>query len=532
VPQLRPFQREDVNFIRRHRLRVLIASAPGTGKTPTAIRAVVEEYKWSLPCLVACPASVIHHWVRECRKWAPGIPVTIVKDSTEVLPKRRGFYVASWSLLDARVGDLQRIGMRTIIADEAHYAKNPEAIRSLALSELCRRARGVLLLTGTPIVNTRDELQVLKDLFGTEEPPMLRRLLEDVAPDIPPKRRSSLYVELRKKDADEYQRADAQFEDWLRKEKEKLLGEGMAEHEVERVLAAEALAKIGYLRRLVGKCKVPAAVDWIARAVRIGEPVVVFLEHQDTLRRLTKGLRKQRIRHGIIEGKTSPKNRQRLIDEFQRNEFPVFIGTKAAKEGITLTAARHLLFLERFFTSADEEQAEDRIRRIGQRHRTTIWFLHALDTVDDRISQIVRTKRRIVRTAIGSADIMETDRGNVESLIRLWGDHSVPEATPEPLGLGQPLPPLPSPRQTHAIVFYGNRWKARSAAGWCRMNGYLPSKKVDLHNRFKLVVHPPDVFKKGEFQTHRVSRDIRIITGARISQANEKRVRASMRTGR
>jgi SWI/SNF-related matrix-associated actin-dependent regulator 1 of chromatin subfamily A len=530
VPQLRAFQREDVDFIRENKLRVLVASAPGTGKTATAIRAVVEEHTWSFPCLVVCPASVIHHWVREIKRWAVGIPVVSILDSSAKIPKRRGFYVISWALLDMRLDELRALNFRVIVADEAHWSKNPDSIRSLALATLAKPARGVLLLSGTPIVNTRDEMLVLHELLGVENPPMIRRLLEDVAPDIPPKSRNSLYIELREAGADEYRRADQRFEDWLRKEKEKLLGEGMAEAEVERILTVEALAKIGYLRRLLGLLKVPAAVDWIAKAVRVGEPVVVFLEHQAVLHKLVKGLRKQRIRCGVLEGKTTPHQRQKLIDEFQDNKFPVFIGTKAAKEGITLTAARHLLFLERYFTSAEEEQAEDRIRRIGQTHKTTIWFLHALGTVDDRISSIVTLKRRIIRTAIGSPDIMETTQGNVGALVRLWGEHTAPPGVvPTALGLGEPLPPLPDPSKTHAVVFYGTRWKTRSAAGWCRMNGFHPGRKVTLLNRFKLVVHPTEVFQESTFQTHRVSRDIRIITGDRLSKPNEKRVREALR---
>jgi SNF2 family DNA or RNA helicase len=491
MPTLRTFQREDVEFLKANGLRALIASAPGTGKTPVAIRSLAETHRRSLPAVVVCPASVTRNWAREMRRWAPGLQPILVEDSDSRLTHRdhpNAVYIISWALLDARWGDLVRRGVRTVVADEAHYAKNPTAQRSRALFHLTRRARGVMLLTGTPIVNTQAELRVLNELLG-ENPPMIRRLLEDVAPDIPEKKRSYLHVRLRPKHQTEYDRADADFEAWLRKEKEKLLGEGMAEYEVERVLAAEALAKIGYLRRLVGEHKVPAAVDWIARAVRIGEPVVVFVEHQAVLHKLSKGLRKQRIRHGILDGSTSSKRRQQLVDEFQRYEFPVFIGTKAAKEGITLTAARHLLFVERFFTSADEEQAEDRIRRIGQRHKTTIWFLHAAETVDDRVDSIVQIKRRVVRTAIGAPDIVETPIGNVEALIHAWGDYVKQEREILPLGLGDPLPPLPKPRHTHAVVFYGDRWHPKAAKMWCKMNGYMPEKLVRLRNRFKMVLH-------------------------------------------
>ena len=89
----------------------------------------------------------------------------------------------------------------------------------------------------------------------------------------------------------------------------------------------------------------------------------MLLSQQAVLARLVKALTKQRIRHVVIDGNVSPRDREIAVRAFQAHEVPVFIGTKAAKEGITLTAARHLLFLERYWTSADEEQAEDRIRR-------------------------------------------------------------------------------------------------------------------------------------------------------------------------
>lgn len=537
MPKLRDFQREDVEFIKQHGLRVLIASAPGTGKTPVAIRSVAETYKYSLPALVVCPATVNRNWIREIRRWAPGMKTHLIENSDDPIPRPRGpmMYVISWSLLDARWADLLVIGIRTVIADEAHYAKNPDTQRAQALMQVADKAAGVMLLTGTPIVNTQAELAVLNSILG-EDPPMIRRLLEDVAPDIPEKKRSYIHIALRPADRLEYDKADADFETWLRKEKEKLLGEGMAEYEVERALAAEALAKIGYLRRLAGVHKVPAACDWIARAVRIGEPVVVFVEHQNVLRKLVKGLRKQRIRHGVIDGSTSSKRRQELVDEFQRHEFPVFIGTKAAKEGITLTAARHLLFLERFFTAADEEQAEDRIRRIGQAYKTTIWFLHAQDTIDERVDTIVRMKRQVVRTAIGGADIEETPNGNVQQLLATWSEYAVPEELQDrqilPLGLGEPLPPLPRPKIVHAVVFYSRRWTPAGAAAWCKMNGYEPQRRSDLKDRFKIILNPTHVFVPNKFSVLSVSRDIRVIVGTRLSAANERRVRKSLKFAR
>lgn len=519
MPDLKPMQREDVEFIKQNRHRVLIANAPGTGKTPTTIRAVFESFQRTMPCLIICPSSVTHNWYKEIKVWAQGAEAFIVEGYEGHVPRTSApaFYICSWAVLDARRDIFEALGLRTIVADEAHFAKNPDAQRSQALRDLCTKERGILLLTGTPIVNTREELQILQDLYG-ETPPMIRRLLEDVAPDIPEKKRSYLNIELKESDRKEYNKALNEFEDWLRNQTNSLTGEGKSEAEIARILSAEALIKIGYLRRMVGNFKTAAAADFIGRAVRLGEPVVVFLEHQATLHKVSKFLHRQRIRHEVIEGSTSPKQRLAFIEQFQNNDFPVIICTKAGKEGITLHSARHLIFVERFYTSADEEQAEDRIRRIGQRFKTTIWYLHAVNTVDDRIDAIVRRKRSIVEDEIGIEDIAETDERVIEELLTTWQSFVTPSLKVQNsnLGLGPGLEPLPSPKVTHGIVFSGNRWNFVSAKIWCRMNGYFVHKVEILQNRFKVIIHPSNYFKKGSFSILDVSSDIKVITGDRI----------------
>ena len=497
-----------------------------------AVRAIAETAIHSLPALVISPASVLKNWAREIRTWAPGLTTEFIEDGTGAIPPLRDpftVYIISWALIETRRESLLRMGFRTIIADEAHYAKNPDTQRSQALFALCRRVQHVLLLTGTPIVNNQAEMEVLESVLGTKSPPMIRRLIEDVAPDIPEKKRAYAYIDILPEQRAEYDKADEDFGEWLREEKTRLLEDGFIESEIERTLGAEALTKLGYLRRLLGEAKIPAAVDWIARAVRVGEPVVVFLEHQAVLKKLVKGLRQQRIRCGVLDGNTSPGDRQALVDRFQRHEFPVFVGSRAAKEGITLTAARNLLFVERFFTSADEEQAEDRIRRIGQKNKTTIWYLHAVDTVDERIDAIVRAKRQVIRTAIGAEDIVESSETNVQSLLSAWFT-CVSDKTRQvlPLGQGDPLAKLPTPRDTHAVVFTGDRWDGRSAYRWCKMHGYRAEKLIPMAKRFKLVVHPAQVFRSGKFALFHVARDVKLITGKRLSRTNERKVRRSL----
>jgi SNF2 family DNA or RNA helicase len=433
-------------------------------------------------------------------------------------------------MLDRQMPSLMRLKLTTLIADEAHFAKNPDSQRSRALYHLSRTTPGLILLTGTPIVNTKEELDNLVALYG-KRPLLIRRLLEDVAPDIPPKKRAYLYVQLRPKAQREYDRAADDFEEWLRAKKEHMLGEGRAESSIERAMAAEAFIKVGYLRRLVAEAKVPAAADWISRAVRVGEPVVVFLEHQAVLKKLRKSLKRQRIRHLVIEGKTSPKKRHKYIEQFQAHQYPVILCSKAGKEGITLTAARHLLFVERFYTSADEEQAEDRIRRIGQTHPTTIWYLHANGTIDERLDMIVRAKRRLIRDTLRAENTAEDDMSNVKAMLARWSDfivHGGKKRATTRLGLGKPMPPLPSPSISHAVVFSGPRWKKGSAAAWCKMHGYQPQSAISMDERLKLVVHPLQVFRQRLFRVVPICEDVKVIIGERLEKKDERMVRRQL----
>jgi len=522
TPTLRPFQREDVEFIKRHDYRVLVANAPGTGKSPTALGCVNADRAKLTPTLIVCPASVVTNWCREARKWVPGAVIHAIADMATPMPKRKvDVFVTSWSLLHMRYLEILALKPKFLIVDEAHYAKAGEdTLRGQALSIIARRAPHMIMLTGTPIVNRPAELETIKGLFNQDtDVPMIRRLFEDVLPEVPPKTRSTLPVSLRPKDETEYRKAEKDFADWLEMELQRRMAQGEALAAAERALAAEALVKTGYLRRLLGLAKVPAAVDWIGRAVRIGEPVVVFCEHQEVVTRLQTLLTKQRIRHVTVDGSTARAQRQVAIDGFQAGLVPVFIGTKAAKEGITLTRGRNLMFVERYFTSAEEEQAEDRIRRFGQKYPTTIWFLHAADTIDDRLAEIIDTKRKVVDETIGSTSIEESDEAAVVELIAAWHENAArphqPTAEPTDLGLGKPLPPMPSPNECYQLTFKTTRWTKASAKAWAAMHGFRPTAVHLVDDTVRVSVLPLDRFVPGKFHKVAVSADISATLGVR-----------------
>jgi len=515
--QLRDFQKEDVLLIRQHNYNCIIANAPGTGKTIECLGAIMLDHAKLCPVFIVAPASVVGHWEKECKKWIPWASVHVVKSRTDKFPKRRKHvYITSWSLLQDRALEILQVRPQLIIADEAHFAKNEDATRSQVLYGLCKRTPHKLMLTGTPLINKIEELESLKGLFP-EEPLIIRRFLEDVAKDIPPKTRAVLPIQLPRKSEREYVKAQNDFADWLEVQLQKRFDSVDAAQAHRRAMAAEALVKIGYLRRIAGKGKTNAAVDWAARAVRVGEPIVIFAEHTDVIDRISDSLHKQNLRHVKLYGKTPKKRRTRIVESFQDGEVPIFLGSKAAATGITLTRARHLLFVEYFWTSAELDQAEDRIRRIGQKYPTKIWYLHALKTVDDRINKIIERKRRMIDNAIGLEDIKDTPEETVSLIIKSWSETCEMNIKGDisELGLSKPLAPLPKAKNVVKLYFAGKRWNKASVKAWSEMNGYK-ALKIHHDSRFWTIdVTHTKHFVSGSFRTFSVSKEIKIVQAVR-----------------
>lgn len=521
VRVLKAFQQEDVNTLTKQGFRSLIANAPGTGKTIIVLSALSKNAALLTPTVIVAPSSTLTNWKREALKWVPGVRVHVVTDMKTPLSRTAHLTVVPWSLLTSRYLELLSLKCKLLVADEAHAAKNEEALRTQALHILARRIPHILLLTGTPLINHVGEMDAMRSLLGIAEGqpiPMIRRLLEDVAPEIPPKTRATLPITLRPRDHAEYSAAEDDFGDWLEMELQRRMSLGEALVAAQRALASEALVKAGYLRRLLGVAKVHAASDWIARATRLGEPVVVFAEHKEAIEQLQKLLRRQRIGVALLDGSSAQQDRQEAIDLFQAGKVPVFIGSKAAMTGITLHRARHLLFLERYYTSSEEEQAEDRIRRIGQTQPTTIWFLHATGTVDDRLARIIERKREMIRKAIGASDIAEREEDVAVELVSAWGSHATSdyEGKETDLGHGKPLPPIPAPFDVCALVFKPPRWTPESAQAWATLHGFRSETPTMRGENIRITTNPPTAYLPGKFYAVSISADVQAIIGIRV----------------
>jgi SWI/SNF-related matrix-associated actin-dependent regulator of chromatin subfamily A-like protein 1 len=433
--ELAPFQWAGVRYALAAR-STFLADEQGLGKTVEALATL--EADGAYPAVVICPASMKLTWEREAAHWLPHRSTAVISGRAAV-PPRGEITILNYEIVAAHRDTLARGRPRAIVVDESHYCKNPRAKRTQAVRALAAAvpADGLrLALTGTPVLNHADELiaqlRVLSRLheFGSgarfsaqfrgpvseerlhwhlRRRCFVRRLKSEVLPQLPAKRQVVVPVAL--SNHEEYRLAERDVIEWLRTQPLEL---SQLNARIAATLRAERLAQLGALQRLAGRGKLAAALAWIQDFLASGEPLVVFARHQEVQKAVV-----QRFPDALhLLGQDSLAAREESIAAFQRTGGPSLIvaATRVAGQGITLTRASNVAFLELEWTPAMHDQAEDRCHRIGQRDAVTAWYLLAAGTIDETMARLIQSKRAHVG-AVTDGRRGESD-GMVEAVVR------------------------------------------------------------------------------------------------------------------
>jgi superfamily II DNA or RNA helicase len=425
--ELRPFQRAGVAYALWSR-RTFIADEQGLGKTVEALATLESDEAY--PAVVVCPASLKLNWQREIEHWLPHRSVTVVS-GTSGAHEPADIVVLNYEIVHAHRSRLTLRRPKALVLDESHYVKNPRAKRTQAVRKL---AAGLtpdalrLLLTGTPVMNHAEELiaqlRVLGRLeefgsgarfarrfqgAGAEErihwhlrrTCFVRRLKSEVLPQLPAKRQVVVPVAL--ENEREYRMAERDVIEWLRSQP---LDLGELEAKVAAALRAERLAQLNTLRRLAARGKIGPALAWIHDFLESDEPLVVFAGHREVQELLL-----ERFPDALhVLGRDSIEQREATVQAFQSGTGPQLLiaATRVAGQGITLTRASNVAFLDLEWTPAMHDQAEDRLHRIGQHDAVTAWYLLAAETIDETMIELIARKRGIVGAVTdGRADDSE-----------------------------------------------------------------------------------------------------------------------------
>jgi SWI/SNF-related matrix-associated actin-dependent regulator 1 of chromatin subfamily A len=417
--ELHPFQRAGVRYALARR-RTFIADEQGLGKTVQALATL--EADDAFPAVVVCPASMKLTWEREAGIWLPNRRVAVLDGRNAAWTEEAAqaeILVLNYDILEAHLRRLLDAEPRALVLDESHYVKNPRAGRTKAALEL---AAGLpdgslrLALTGTPILNRPDELiaqlRVLGRLreFGSgarlsrrfraagsddrlhwnlRAVCYVRRTKAQVLPQLPSKRQDTVPVLL--SNEHDYRLAEEDVIAWLQTLP---LDLGTLDAKIAAALRAEQLVRLNNLRQLAAAGKLPTALAWIGDFLESGEPLVVFAEHIAIQKAII-----ERFPESVhILGADSTQSRQRAVDAFQQEDGPQLIvcSMRAASQGITLTRASNVAFLELDWTPARHDQAEDRLHRIGQESAVTAWYLLAPDTIDETMAELLQRKRSLI----------------------------------------------------------------------------------------------------------------------------------------
>ena len=324
-------------------------------------------------------------------------------------------------------------------------------------------ADGLLLaLTGTPILNRPKELVSQLRLIGRLEDfgsgaamtrrfrgsdalermhwhlrahCYVRRVKADVLPQLPPKRQVTIPVGLANEA--EYRLAERNVVDWLRTQP---LDLRELQAKVAAALRNERLVQLNKLRQLAGRGKLPAALAWLEDFVASGEPLVVFADHVE-------------LQHALVErfadaahvlGSDDTSARDANVVAFQREDGPQVIvcSLRAAGQGLTLTRASNVAFLELDWTPARLAQAEDRCHRIGQANAVTAWYLLAPDTIDETMADLLAVKRGVIGAVTDGRQV--ESESLLEGVVRELQERVEAEAAAAARGLAQSPTARPS----------------------------------------------------------------------------------------
>ena len=435
--------------------RYLITDETGTGKTRTSLAGLAMlsyEREIIFPMLIVAPKSMLKTWAGEAERFFPGSGIRLCRGTPTNIKREMepggDIYIVGYNSLrsysrlapygstkltdDQKVDkQLQEIHFQSLIADEAHRVKTPTAQQTRALWAAAKGAPFRVVMTGTPIQDTPEDLWALLHLTDSLEYPsktgyverflqvswnqwggrdidglnplhsdeffsnfdaMSRRVTKEMAlPFLPPKVHETRWVQLPPK---------------LRKSYNSMRDVLVAELETTTMSAKNVLEKAGRLVQLANASgdvdedgvytmlapspKIDAFMEDIANGDYDGRQVIVFSDSRQLIDLLSEEMNAKKIAHLSITGDVTGEDRDAAMESFQRGDVQYILLTRAGGEGITLTAANTMVRLVRAWSLTVHQQAEDRNHRIGSEIHDVITYVDYIteDTVEE--GQLVR----------------------------------------------------------------------------------------------------------------------------------------------
>ena len=457
-----------LTFLYEHRMGGILADDMGLGKTVQALALLahaIEEHRAAAPVepfapfLVVAPTSVISNWAAEAKRFLPEAKVVTITETTAgktpLAERVAGAHLVltSYTLLrmdeDAYVSYAAGLGSGegpgtpgwgALLLDEAQFVKNT-GTRAWSIAR-AMPARTKIAMTGTPLENNLMELWALlaivadglfpsarafRDLYARPaesgedpahaaattarlrrriRPLMLRRTKELVAAELPAKNDVRVNLLL----APGHRRI---YDTHLQRERQKVLGllEDMDKNRFTIFQSLTLLRRLALDAALIDpdayegvtSAKREYLVEQLPELLAGGHRVLVFSQFTGYLKSIARALSEKGIDHLYLDGST--RNRAEVIEAFRAGAAPVFlISLKAGGFGLNLTEADHVFIMDPWWNPAAEQQAVDRIHRIGQERGVHVYRLVAEGTIEEKVMQLKASKAALFDAVVGEGE--------------------------------------------------------------------------------------------------------------------------------
>jgi SNF2 family DNA or RNA helicase len=443
---LRKYQWDGVKwlwFLFQEKLSGLLCDEMGLGKTHQAmalISACVKKEKKG-PFIVLCPLSVIYHWEEKLAEFLPSLRVLTYHGAKRELKGEFDLLLTSYGTYRNDVKTLGQISFTLAILDEIQAAKNVTSLLWKAVSKL--KAEVKIGLTGTPIENRLMELKSLFDLVvagympkeadykrffvrpieqeGDKQrknlltrlikPFILRRKKGDVLQELPEKIEQIEHCKLLPDQANLYNEVIALRRESILRDLQNEEGPVPYIHIFALLSSLKQICNhpATYLKkpeewRQFSSGKWDLFVELLSEARESGQKVVVFSQYLYMLDIIESYLIDEGIGFAAIRGATQDRGKE--IARFNNDPAcEVFVGSlQAAGWGIDLTAASCVIHYDRWWNAAREDQATDRVHRIGQKRGVQVFKLVTKGTFEERIDQLIAQKGRLMEEVVTPDD--------------------------------------------------------------------------------------------------------------------------------
>lgn len=404
---LYPFQRAGVAWLIRHR-RAILADDMGLGKTIQVIAALRRLFRHGRisSCLVIAPRTLIANWLSESAKWAPELIVRRLDFANRTFTAahwrgavaRAHILLASYEDLRGLWDDLAEQPPDIIVADEAHRLRKADSLAHQAIRRI--PSPWLWALTGTPVERDAEDLACLLSLLyptrfaindhrlGTASlrararPHLLRRTKEAVLPELPAVEERFEELPLHPKQREAYDNEIRNFTESARGGYLPLFTRLRSICDLDQTSGAST--------------KLDRILQIVKDASEGGSKTVVFSYTVDPLRALLSRFRSESGKVAeILIGEMSLAERNDAVNRFKSDPscHVLLASMRVGAEGLTLTEANNVAFVNRWWNPSTNSQAVDRVVRIGQRKPVTVHYLTCLDTVEDRLQPMLSRKK-------------------------------------------------------------------------------------------------------------------------------------------